>query len=289
MSYTPTNWIDGETPVNADNLNKMEQGIKSNSEAIAGVSQIETPKIVSSVAEMTDPTKHYVLDGYIYHSKQVVVQGGVTSPNMFVPSTATLNGRISGSSGSVTQGASYNGYYVTDDISVKDIIANNTPFNVRINWELGSSAENKLVFFDSGGARLGTTLLQIGTNTTVSNGETVIDIKTMSSSSSTAPADWTKVASIKIQFVVRVGGDPLTLADVENHKITFDVNNVVTEPTVKNEWVNSGISYAPTFKTDLVGVLGDNNVIYLSDNLPAGTYTLKYPDDNYANVGTITK
>lgn len=29
MSYTPTNWIDGETPVNAENLNKLEQGADS--------------------------------------------------------------------------------------------------------------------------------------------------------------------------------------------------------------------------------------------------------------------
>lgn len=34
MSYTPTAWVDGVTPVNAENLNKMETGIKSNSDAI---------------------------------------------------------------------------------------------------------------------------------------------------------------------------------------------------------------------------------------------------------------
>ena len=27
MSYTPTNWVDGQTPVNAENLNKLEQGV----------------------------------------------------------------------------------------------------------------------------------------------------------------------------------------------------------------------------------------------------------------------
>ena len=27
MSYTPTLWVDGETPVNATNMNKIEQGI----------------------------------------------------------------------------------------------------------------------------------------------------------------------------------------------------------------------------------------------------------------------
>ena len=32
MSYDPTNWVDGETPVNARNLNKLEQGLKEVSE-----------------------------------------------------------------------------------------------------------------------------------------------------------------------------------------------------------------------------------------------------------------
>ena len=27
MAYTPTNWENGETPINADNLNKIEQGL----------------------------------------------------------------------------------------------------------------------------------------------------------------------------------------------------------------------------------------------------------------------
>lgn len=32
MSYDPTNWVDGETPVNARNLNKLEQAVKDASE-----------------------------------------------------------------------------------------------------------------------------------------------------------------------------------------------------------------------------------------------------------------
>lgn len=34
MSYTPTNWIDGETPVNAAKMNNIEAGISANSTAI---------------------------------------------------------------------------------------------------------------------------------------------------------------------------------------------------------------------------------------------------------------
>lgn len=32
MSYNPTTWVDGETPINASNLNKLEQGLKEVSE-----------------------------------------------------------------------------------------------------------------------------------------------------------------------------------------------------------------------------------------------------------------
>jgi hypothetical protein len=34
MSYTKTNWINGETPINATNLNNIENGIKVNANNI---------------------------------------------------------------------------------------------------------------------------------------------------------------------------------------------------------------------------------------------------------------
>jgi hypothetical protein len=75
--------------------------------------------------------------------------------------------------------------------------------------------------------------------------------------------------------------------------VTIDEPITYTEIPESTEtyyaWTDTGITYAPTFKTDLIGVLGENNVIYLSDTLPSGTYTLKYPDDDYAVVGTISK
>ena len=36
MSYTPTNWIDGETPVNAANMNKLEDAVASISRSGGG-------------------------------------------------------------------------------------------------------------------------------------------------------------------------------------------------------------------------------------------------------------
>ena len=244
---------------------------------------IEAPKIVSSVEEMTDTTKHYVLDGYIYSNKKVVIEGGITSPNMFTPTEDCINNRLSGSSGSVS---SQNGSFVTDFISVADSIANTAPFNIRINTEVANSNENKIVYFNASKTRIGQSLLEVGQNTTISNSETVSDIRTMSSGSSVEPS-WSDVAYIRVQYVLHPT-NAITIDDINNLRITFDVNNVVTEPIETYEWFNSEISYLPYLKTDLIGVLAENNVIYLSENLPSGTYTLKYGDETYDTVGTIT-
>lgn len=34
MAYEPTNWVNGITPVNETNLNKIEQGIKDNADNV---------------------------------------------------------------------------------------------------------------------------------------------------------------------------------------------------------------------------------------------------------------
>ena len=44
MSYNPTTWVDGETPINASNLNKLEQGLKEVSEQA-----IDTDAVVDAV------------------------------------------------------------------------------------------------------------------------------------------------------------------------------------------------------------------------------------------------
>lgn len=44
MSYNPTTWVDGETPINAANLNKLEQGLKQVSEQ-----SVDTNAAVSAV------------------------------------------------------------------------------------------------------------------------------------------------------------------------------------------------------------------------------------------------
>lgn len=253
-------------------------------ELTASLSQIEAPRIVSSVAEMTDIIKHYVLDGYIYSNKTIVTEGEIASPNLFDPSTATLNKRLSGSSGSESTSA---GYFLTDFIPVTKY-AETTPYNVRLNWKAlyVADSDEKVLFYSSSKSKIGYVFLHEQYNATVSDNETVVDIKTMGGTHVEPTAS--EVAYVRFQLAVNSSLASLASADIANLEITFDANNVAGESTTKTEWVNSGIPYAPTFQTDLIGVLGEDNVIYLSENLPSGTYTLKYGDETYDTIGTIT-
>lgn len=254
-------------------------------EDLIELSQIEAPEIVTSVDEMTDPTKHYVMNGYIYQSEEVTTEGETISPNVFVPSTAMLNTRYSAGSDKTSTS---NGYFFTDFIETPNIGAN--PYNVRLNWEMPVqvATDCKYVLYKADGTRVGYSFIDKN-KVTVSNGETIINLKNIHITSSyLEPSNWNEVAKVKFQLAPYDSTTSITSTDIANLEIKLDANQVTTEGTTTQEWVNTGISYAPTFKTDLVGVLTEDNVIYLSDNLPSGTYTLKYGDGTYATVGTIT-
>lgn len=280
------NGADGYTPVKGTDY--FTEADKANiiADVTASLSQIEAPKIVSSVAEMTDPTKHYVLDGYIYHHKTVVTVGEPTYPNVFDKSTATINGRLSVSNGaaaSATNGSK--GCFITDFIELKNW-AEVSSYMVRVNFELQSTDmdANEVFFFNESKTLTGTYvhMFKAGSVVTIGDGKTSFDLKQWEAYSSAASAKY-----VKLRLYKKASGTAITTADLNDVEITFDAVNVPGEDIVSQEWVNSGISYAPTLKTDLIGVLGENNVIYLSNNLPAGTYTLKSSDD-YAEVCTIT-
>lgn len=195
---------------------------------------------VDSVEKMTDTSKAYVLSttGTIWAYGENTVE--IEPPNKFVPSNAVLNQRISGSSGSVSANNSSIGSFVTDFIAVPDF-AQNTPFNVRLNFETVASDENKVVFFNSSKARAGNTLVGINgaggvyPNTTVSNGETVIDIKTPHNSSTVIPTD---VAYVRFQLFVKPVGTSLTSADVADITITFDHEGGTK---TENTWYDTGM------------------------------------------------
>lgn len=154
----------------------------------------------------------------------------VIMKNVFVPSNATLNQRLSSSSGSVSANDSSIGSFVTDFIPISNI-ANITPFNVLLNWELMTdTTDNKVVFYDSSKTRLGSIVSSdidtstVDINTVVSNGETVFDIKTPHQSSTTLPT-WSQVAYVRFQLFVKPIGTSLTNDDIANLEILIEDRN----------------------------------------------------------------
>lgn len=250
----------------------------------------ETPKIVDSVDDMTDTSKLYVLstDGMIYAYKTTTVTVPGTKVPAFTnlikfdasgnPTNVSLNMRFSASAGSAAGYlSSQNGSFaITDDIPyVKD-----APLYISAQ----PAGQAKFATFKTDGSLSGDGVLTVAVTRWSSgdNGEYT-----------TTPAVSSGVATgaLNLRFSAQMSTEAITGADLADLIVTYNEPIVYTTTedttTTTTAWVSTGIAYAPTFETDMIGVLGEGNVVYLSDNLPAGTYTLKHGDD-YATVGTIT-
>lgn len=282
---------DGYTPIKGKDY--WTQSDKT--EITADLSQIEPPKIVSSIAEMTDTTKHYVLNGNIWANRTITTGGEIiTTPNftnLFKKSDVVLNAYLTGS-----DIGSEDGSFVTN-IMPFDKANLTKPQIIRIaNFPnaLNANKRSRIAFLPDG-AYNGNTFCQFnsllnGITVDVSNLDlqtvTIADGGTINSGSALT----NKIDSIQISL--RMGSTALTLDNIPDLIITVNEEITYTETTTPtetiSEWYDTGISYTPTFKSDLIGVLGENNVVYLSDNLPSGTYILKYSDENYETIGTIT-
>jgi hypothetical protein len=251
------------------------------------LSQIETPKIVSSVDEMIDTTKHYVLNGNIWAHRTVTTEGEtVLVPNFTNlikfdasgnPTNVALNKRYSGSAGAAA------GYLASETGSFAITEAFDISGTPTIYINKKPTGQAKILYLVADGTTAhsnGVSTINASAWTNGANGEFV----GVPSSASDAP---------KLKFAVNISTTAITADSLKDWIVTLNEPIIYTEQKTEgetvSEWYDTGISYAPTFKTDLIGVLGEDNVIYLSDNLPSGTYTLKYPDNNYATVGTITK
>lgn len=264
----------------------------------AGLSQIEVPTVVSSVDEMTDTTKHYVdkNTGMIWaYMKNIIYHEGETTPNfenVFDAEKAELNCRWSGSAGSTT---SYSGNIVSYFIPC-DLSSGEHTLRIKNGYIHFSSNTNTSISYFTGednGSFIDMTAYNRLTVTEEADGVYAYKLGYKDGS---LFSNYNKTRYIRVTFRATTDGidiTPATLSAARNVIITIDqpITYTETPPTteVSNEWTDTGIAYAPTFRTDLVGVLGENNVIYLSDNLPSGTYTLKYPDNDYTIIGTISK
>lgn len=282
ISWTNNGGLDNPTPVNIKGPKGDPYTLTEDDKAeiVAQIGQIEAPKIVSSVDEMTDTTKHYVLQstGTIWANKTGTTTT-VTENNEYDSSYTTgLNLRLSTNDGTHRTGAT--GRYTTDYISITPT----TPYTVTVkglSTALVTVDDSYYIvhYFGADKSYLGYASMGMLGHSPASGALPMsFDISKYSNFSNAA----------YVRITLHISTSNITMENCDGLVINFEPKNTV-ETTTGTAWYDTGISYAPTFKTDLIGVLGENNVIYLSDNaLPSGTYTLKYGDENYTTVGTIT-
>ena len=54
MSYTPTKWVNGVTPLNAQNMNKIEQGIKDSNNLVSNYSLLPSTNQIQNFFNLSD-------------------------------------------------------------------------------------------------------------------------------------------------------------------------------------------------------------------------------------------
>lgn len=289
-----TNGADGYTPVKGtDYFTDAEID-----DIAARAAQIEPPKIVSSVSEMTDTTKHYVnkdtgtIWAYMKHTKIVAGSTVANFTNLFDADKALINYRWSASAG----GPTANGGYIMSDFIAANLSSGEHIIRIK-NAQLHNSVNcnTSIVYLSGADNSTAFAMADKATPTATEEADGVFAYKLGEKSGSMIDGytNTRYIRCVAAQWNGTTLVNPQTLANAKNIIITIDepITYTVKPETTETyyEWTDTGISYAPAFKTDLIGVLGEGNVIYLSDNaLPSGTYTLKYGEETYETIGTIT-
>jgi hypothetical protein len=263
---------------------------------LAELIQLEAPQIVSSVEEMTDTAKHYVnqTTGTIWaYMKHTNTTGGSVVPNfvnVFDADAAMIGYRWSGSGMSPTATA----HCILSDFIPCNLSSGEHTIRIKNAQLHGYTTNAGIAYFTS---NVNDTVFAHVKNleATPTEEEDGVFAYKLGESDGSMISGYTNTRYIRCVAVQYSNETLVTQQTLENAQgiiITIDEPITYTEVPASTEtyyeWTDTGISYAPTFKTDLIGVLGENNVVYLSDNLPSGTYTLKYGNETYDTIGTIT-
>lgn len=132
MAYEKTNWVNGETPISAENLNKMEQGIeeagKTGGILEGSIVAYDGDTIPEGYEEVENPnvysTEEKVIGEWI-NGKPIYRKVFNISPSAFGTGTATDGGSIT----------------IAHNINNLDIV-----LRADCNWERGSNSKQKRAF-----------------------------------------------------------------------------------------------------------------------------------------------
>lgn len=110
MSYVKTNWIDGNTPASAANMNNLENGVSNNTANIAlkanqsslDIANTNIATLTSNVATVTNTSgSGWFKDtktGYI-HQYGTFNASGIAALSFYIPYTVVPNVRVTNASG----------------------------------------------------------------------------------------------------------------------------------------------------------------------------------------------
>lgn len=270
---TQLNEMDAQIYKNHTDIANHSENISALNDKVIGLSQLEAPKIVMSLDEMTDTSKHYVLDNYIYAWMRGEDEISPNFNNLADPTNEgwktgyRINSSYQYAVSEANQCSQFIPFTPGDIIRLKGIYLLTTGLPTAEN----GYAYTRFITSNDGSTITGS--VQISTaapeSTVVENGIETIDTS--------------KIDGLlgDTHFIIcGVVEDPNNVIITVNEEITYTTNTTY-------KWKNTGINYTSTIYTDIVGVLSENNVIYLSDNnLPSGQYTLKYQNNDYAPIGT---
>lgn len=271
---------DGYTPIKGVDYFTEDDKAEIVTQAKAELSQISPPTVVNSVDEMTDTNKHYVLNSYIY--AYMSNNGGLkpdftnlvdTTPTTDTTITTSSEGwlenvRINSSSAITTEADNH----ITNIIPV----GNTDVLRVKgmdINGGYGR------IYLYKGTSLVRSFVPTSFTDSFISLDDTYAEIRLQAIREVYATSDITFDS-------IRIGG---TLNNTKDDVIVTLDEEIAYVEAEGYEWQNTGLQYTATLYTDLIGIVDENNVIRLSsNNLPSGTYTLKYGDESFDTIGTIT-
>lgn len=240
-------WADrnyGGGGISADDLNTLREDTEAYvTEELAKRGQLK-PLFADSISECSDPSKLYVLpDGYIYAYMTTEIEAA----NLFDPSAATLNVRLSSSGTPV-----YNGLFITDFIPVDTLTPNVDKFyvsNVTSGGAAGSGINPSITSQYCGYYTADKTLIEresFGTTASGSNaliekadnGSTIFWPLTSTANATNIIASG-NVAYVRFCFAVNSTQTAITAADIATVSIQLN------EGSVGKGWANTGHAFVP--------------------------------------------
>lgn len=159
MAYEKTNWVNGETPINADNLNNMESGI-------ASAFRFLGKELIASVEDDTTANWAALGDGIVYYETAGLLNNQPTTYG-FVENIVCCNlvfqtfHAMNGKSGKWTRSGNSSGWYSgsanwvksldeTNGIQIKKLWENASPTSTfsaqTISLTIGSTSKALIVY-----------------------------------------------------------------------------------------------------------------------------------------------